>query len=696
MRIFRIVSWGIGVAALVAATVVLVMLQTRGGEIAGVLALFVGVIVALPTLDAWIRQRRGRPEAAAEGLAQRLRVEEATALARLLGDLGDPSPADVGCRLRDGLAWRADGGGPRGSVLDVAGFYRTLDRGRLLVLGGAGAGAGKTVLLIKLALDLLGRRPPAASKPLPIRMNLASFDPFAEGKRYNDVTSVQLSEQFESWLVTQLRRRGIDQRTAAELVAGGWILPLLDGLDEIGDLGRSAAVLRALNFAARARPFVLTCRAGWFGRLAPAEQLRDVAVVELQPLSRAAVRDYVIERLGPRALESRWRRTLDALSGSGSRASDRTSPVVEALSSPWRLYLCVTAFAERGDPYAELAGLTADEITAHLLTQLIPALIEQHPRRDRGRWQPEDVERWLRGMTLSSEKLIGETADIALPAVWRTAGRVLPRVIGGFGQAILGWGLGAVALCVQYPSLLAVDLPAGMAAAVVVFGLCMVTGTALMCMGMPVMVSTLSLQSLRARRGRRLLFTRVLPWCLLGGAAMSGVVALVLSPHDALPIGVMSFVIMLVQLSTGRRPLAMARPSQLVCLSVGFDIVAAMACGLGFGIVAYLVGKPAVPAALLGAFLLARPTWFRYLVAIVVGRWRSRLPARPGQFLDWAYEAGLVRLSGVGVEFRHAELREWLTGNHPAVPSGSTRGSGGLSDGEEQVFRADAPVHRRR
>ncbi|GLY38818.1 P-loop containing NTPase [Amycolatopsis sp. NBRC 101858] len=694
MRIFRIVLWGIGVAALVAATVVLVMLQTRGGEIAGVLALFVGVVVAVPTLDAWIRQRRGRPEAVAAGLAQRLRVEEATVLARLLGDLGDPSPADVGFRLHDGRARRTDGGGPLGSAFDVAGYYRTLDRGRLLILGDAGA--GKTVLLIKLALDLLGRWPTADSKPVPIRMNLASFDPFADGKRYNDATSVQLSEQFESWLVIQLRRRGIDQRTAAELVAGGWILPLLDGLDEIGDLGRSAAVLRALNFAARARPFVLTCRTGWFGRLAPAEQLRDVAVVELQPLPRAAVRDYVIERLGPSALESRWRRTLDALSGSDGRASDRTSPVVEALSSPWRLYLCITAFAERGDPYAELAGLTVDEVTAHLLAQLIPALTEQHPRRVGGRWQPEEVERWLRGMTHSSERLIGEAADIALPAVWRTAGRVLPRVIGGFGQAILGWGLGAVALCVQYPSLLAVDFPAGVAAAVVVFGLCMVTGTALVCMGMPVMVSTLSLQSLRAGRGRRLLFTRVLPWCLLGGATMSGVVALVLSPHDALPIGVMFFVIMLVQLSTGRRPLAMARPSQLVRLSVGFDVVAAITCGLGFGIVAYLVGKPAAPSALLGAFLLARPTWFRYLAAIVVGRWRSRLPARPGQFLDWAYEAGLVRLSGIGVEFRHAELREWLTAADPAVPSGSTRSSGGLSDGEEQVLRAAAPVHRRR
>ncbi|MDQ7809392.1 NACHT domain-containing protein [Amycolatopsis sp. A133] len=676
MRILRIVLSGIGVAALVAATVVLVELQTRGGEIATVLALFVAVVAALPTLGTWIRDRRGRSEAAAEELAQRLRAGEAATLAQLLGDPGDPSSADVGFRRREGLARRADGGGPHGSVLDVAGYYCALDRGRLLVLGDAGA--GKTVLLIKLALDLLGKQPAAdaAARPLPVRMNLASFDPFPRGERYNEITSARLSEQFESWLVTQLRRRGIGQQNAARLVAGGRILPLLDGLDEIGDVGRSAAVLRALNFGARSRPFVLTCRAGWFGRLAPAEQLRDATVVELEPLSPATIRDYIVEQLGTRAMESRWRRTLDAFSGSNSRDPGRSSPFQHALSSPWRLYLCVTAFAERGDPYAELAELTADEITAHLLTQLIPALTEQHPRRDGGRWQREDVERWLRGMTLSSETLIGDNADIALPAVWRTAGRVLPRVIGGFGQAILGWGLGAVALCVQYPSLLTVDVPAG--TAVVVFSACMVTATAFMCMGMPVMVSTLSLHTLRTRRGRLLLLTKALPWCLLGGAAVAGVAALVLSPEDALPVGVMSFALMLVQLSAGRRPLAMARPSQLVRLSMGFDVVAAITCGIGFGIVAYVVGKPAVPAAILGAFLLARPTWFRYLAAIVTGRWRSRLPARPGQLMDWAYEAGLVRLAGVGVEFRHAELREWLTGDHSgAALSGNTRVVGG-------------------
>jgi hypothetical protein len=82
-------------------------------------------------------------------------------------------------------------------------------------------------------------------------------------------------------------------------------------------------------------------------------------------------------------------------------------PFTDAVRSPWRLYLCVTAFAERGDPYTELAGLAPDEMTGYLLAQLIPALPEQHPCHDGGRWQPGDVDRWLRDMTLSGESSCG-------------------------------------------------------------------------------------------------------------------------------------------------------------------------------------------------------------------------------------------------------------------------------------------------
>lgn len=40
---------------------------------------------------------------------------------------------------------------------------------------------------------------------------------------------------------------------------------------------------------------------------------------------------------------------------------------------------------------------------------------------------------------------------------------------------------------------------------------------------------------------------------------------------------------------------------------------------------------------------------------------RHQLPHRPAVFLDWAHEAGLVRLARVAVQFRHRDFQDWLT-----------------------------------
>lgn len=52
----------------------------------------------------------------------------------------------------------------------------------------------------------------------------------------------------------------------------------------------------------------------------------------------------------------------------------------------------------------------------------------------------------------------------------------------------------------------------------------------------------------------------------------------------------------------------------------------------------------------------------RYLVFLLCIR--GRLPWHLGTFLNWAYEAGLLRLSAVAYQFRHRELQDWLTA-HP-------------------------------
>lgn len=52
--------------------------------------------------------------------------------------------------------------------------------------------------------------------------------------------------------------------------------------------------------------------------------------------------------------------------------------------------------------------------------------------------------------------------------------------------------------------------------------------------------------------------------------------------------------------------------------------------------------------------------WPRYLLAVRVLARTGALPSRPARFLDWAYEAGLVRLAGTAVQFRHRDLQARL------------------------------------
>lgn len=73
-----------------------------------------------------------------------------------------------------------------------------------------------------------------------------------------------------------------------------------------------------------------------------------------------------------------------------------------------------------------------------------------------------------------------------------------------------------------------------------------------------------------------------------------------------------------------------------------------------------------------GAAANAGSPWLRYLVAIRILARRCELPQRPAPFLDWAYDAGLLRLAGISPQFRHRELQEHLT----SQPKPNLQGSG--------------------
>jgi hypothetical protein len=79
------------------------------------------------------------------------------------------------------------------------------------------------------------------------------------------------------------------------------------------------------------------------------------------------------------------------------------------------------------------------------------------------------------------------------------------------------------------------------------------------------------------------------------------------------------------------------------------------AIGAGFGLVlGVLSGIAGVGSR--GSSALAR-----YHAAVMVNWVRGRAPLRFGTFLDWAHNAGLLRVSGVAYQFRHRQLQDWLT-----------------------------------
>lgn len=55
--------------------------------------------------------------------------------------------------------------------------------------------------------------------------------------------------------------------------------------------------------------------------------------------------------------------------------------------------------------------------------------------------------------------------------------------------------------------------------------------------------------------------------------------------------------------------------------------------------------------------------WLRYAIAVSLAAHDKRIPLRFTRFLHWAYQAGLLRISGNAYQFRHIELRNWL--QHP-------------------------------
>ena len=248
---------------------------------------------------------------------------------------------------------------------------------------------------------------------------------------------------------------------AEALVHGGYILPVLDGLDEIGAQTR-ARVIAALNASLSGDDqLIVTSRTAEFA----------AAVIAPDLLTPQAAAAYLRACL-PAALPEAWRNVLAAL-------DDHTLPgLSELAATPLGLWLIRTVYADSGadpSPLTGALGGDAAALRAHLFDRLIPAVIAARtPSADPGdhfrprhRLDPDATRRYLTSLAPIAPP--AETRDIAW---WRIAAsapltrrslRFTAGILAGFGAGLpvgLLFGL-AAALAAGVVIALAIGFAAG-------------------------------------------------------------------------------------------------------------------------------------------------------------------------------------------------------------------------------------------
>ncbi|WP_410646506.1 NACHT domain-containing protein [Amycolatopsis sp. cmx-4-54] len=699
-RLWFVVAVASGAAGLFWLTSWLLGKGNDGAGIANVLALPVAVLGSVaafyglkagPEADDPVRLR-----ARASALLDQIIVAETRALQQLLGDTGRPKPADISfTRTPPDLAagiWRSYGGPDSGSLNTVAEFYESLELGRLVVLGEPGS--GKTVLMIRLLLDLANKVHGEKFK-VPVRLSLPSFS-------YPPQQTRDVRERLDAWIADQLTSiYGVPRSVAEALVRGGWILPILDGLDEMdgdtADPRRAVEVIAALNTAGGPRGWqvVLACREENYRNLPASTRLQDASSVTMGALEVEQILGWLSHRFPdpnrPDRVQARWRPVLTRI---------RTNPagrLAKFLSSPLHLYLAVSVFQDpRGTSEPKvLCALQEPQLKEFLYGRLIPAATEHHPSPDRQHYQADEVSRWLSTFAnhLAWMRAYGHSGvDIHLYELWRTTGTP-----GSQGRRIR---LQAAALY----SGLAVLIVLWMYLRVWLFGETtsfhrhperwFLVGAVLLALGLAAFrftahswnrtVMQAEPRLLLSSTGLRKILRTALNWIPFGSVVgiILGIGANLLEGIGTRPGIVLAslliggaggFVlgIMVGVVSTTSHLQAANRPSDTERKIRGYEIFSSLVAGLtflGLGSIftAAIDSVTMGLAAGLGAYFGGGPVpHLRRNLARREMVHKHLLPRKSEFFLDWAYGAGLLRLAGTATQFRHREVQARLTTDNP-------------------------------
>lgn len=571
----------------------------------------------------------------------------------------------------------------------LANRFRALPAKRLVILGEAGS--GKTSLAVQLLLEMLRQRRPGDFVPVYVTISEWDIEQFP---RLKDWVAFRIRNDFAELL-------DISAGVVDELVSRNYILPVIDGLDEL-EVPHRLAVFRTIQETLDPDgALILACRTAEYRHLVrELHVIKRSAGIESQALTVTQVIGYLTDCLPPE-LDPDWQSVFNAT------IEGKCPALATVCSTALGLWLVRVVYVEQKRSPLEL--LTDDyravaDLKRHLYSQLVPVLVALGDRRRREgdspfapkrTWSAPDVTRWL-GFLAGG---LGAERDFAW---WR-----LPTAVSGtavrWSAAFLGWRVAALTIgivwfvCGLSATLGHFDVVASvLSSSIVAVVLSLVAF-------IPFYFVVVKPKNVRFTkrpskvnwrlRGRVQLLGRRSVEAFPGVAEVAVVTAVVggcaaglfYGVWSAVKVGLVVFLAFVAILTAALGIINWAAYSDTETAVLTPDVeyrnarrsalIEAISLGAGFSLTFLIGGMVAQPVWLwipvslsfglmIGCLSAADPTsspWVAYLAAERVLAREKQIPRRFLGFLGDCRALGLLRAAGPLFEFRHAELQDYLS-----------------------------------